>query len=135
MAVAAILCGWFTVVGAAGNAQLFQAEPSPPAKPGLPRVLERYWPARVHARLAENRVCALPNNRYDDPKSPYRPLNERLLKTERLINQRYPGALNTAGRPYVMPPPQSLCDDPAAARDALGKFRLALNALEAALAE
>lgn len=92
-----------------------------------------YWRARVLRSHAGARVCSLPYKYYDDPKSPFRPLDERLKAAEQQFEKQYPGKLNSMRAPYMMPPPQQLCDDPKAAWEAIFAFDTAVTALEALL--
>ena len=115
-----------------------QAQP-PQASPALVQdaefkiVFDLYWRTRLLGRNAGNRICSLPNSHYDDPKSPFRPLDQRLKAAGRTFETRYPHALNSFRRPYMVPPPQSLCSDPKAAWEAIFAFETAVTALEAQL--
>lgn len=94
-------------------------------------VFDMYWRARLLQSYAGSRLCSLrdrPN--YEDPKSPYRPIDQRLFAAGNRIEARWPKALNTVRRPYMMPPPQLLCQDEKAAYEALFAFETGVTALE-----
>ena len=94
-------------------------------------VFNMYWRARLLHSYAGSRICALRDvPRYDDPRSPFRPVVERLHAAGRRLEVRWPRALNDVARPYQMPPSQSLCDDERAAWEALFGFETAVVALE-----
>jgi hypothetical protein len=92
-----------------------------------------FWRARVLRSHAGARVCSLPNKFYDDPKSPFRPLDERLKAAQQQFEKQYPDELDRTRAPYMMPPPQHLCDDPKAVWEAIFAFDTAVTALEAIL--
>lgn len=91
---------------------------------------DMYWRARLIRTDAGNRACSFPNKLYDDPKSPFRPVAQRLDRAGQTFETLFPGALNTVARPYQMPPSQSLCSDEKAAWEALFGFETAVVALE-----
>ena len=92
---------------------------------------DMYWRARLQSRYVGNRLCALKeNSRYDDPKSPFRPLDQRLNAAENRIERIWPRALNAVVRPYQMPPPQLLCEDERTAWEAIFALETAITALE-----
>ena len=95
-------------------------------------VFDMYWRARLLHGYAGDRLCALPGRpRYDDPQSPFRPLNQRLTAAAARIEARWPRALNDVARPYRLPPPsQPHCDDERAAWEALFAFETAVVAVE-----
>ncbi len=122
---AVVASGAAPVAAAAGSSQ-----PGYVTDAAFPVAFDMYWRARLVGAAAGSRACALPNKAYDDPKSPYRPVNERLDRAEAKFEARFPGALNTVARPYQMPPPQSLCDDAKAAWEAIFAFETAVVGLE-----
>ena len=92
---------------------------------------DMYWRARLQSRYVGNRLCALKeNSKYDDPKSPFRPLDQRLNAAGNRIERIWPRALNTVVRPYQMPPPQLLCEDERTAWEAIFALETAITALE-----
>ena len=95
-------------------------------------VFDMYWRAREMHTYAGNRLCALPQRfDYEDPRSPFRPINQRLVAAANRIEARWPTALNRVRRPYQVPPPTGgLCDDARAAEEALFGFETAVTAVE-----
>jgi hypothetical protein len=92
---------------------------------------DMYWRAHLQNRYAGNRICALkPTPRFDDPKSPLRPLDQRLTAIGERIETVWPGALNRVARPYQMVPPQSKCDDQSAAWEAIFALETTITAAE-----
>jgi len=90
-----------------------------------------YWRARLLSSYAGNRMCALKERRdYEDPKSPFRPISERLHAVSVRIETAYPKALNTVARPYRMPPSQMNCEDEKSAWEAIFAFETAVTAAE-----
>jgi hypothetical protein len=97
----------------------------------FPPVFDMYWRARLLHRYAGDRLCAIPNSpHYDDPRSQFRPLNERMEAAAARIEVRWPRALNDVARPYRMPPSQGRCEDESAAWQTLFGFETAVVALE-----
>ena len=99
--------------------------------PRFPAIHDMYWRARYLSVNAGNRLCALKEGKfYDDPRSPFRPLDQRLKAVGNRIEIIWPKALNVVVRPYQMPPPQDLCDDERATWDALFATETAIVAAE-----
>lgn len=99
--------------------------------PRFNAIFDMYWRARLLGSYAGDRVCALPEHtHYDDPQSPFRPIDQRLKSASNRIEIIYPGALNKVARPYRMPPSQSKCDDSSSAYQALFSFETSVTALE-----
>jgi len=92
--------------------------------------LDIYWRTRLLGAYAGSRVCSLPNSAYDDPKSVFRPIQERLQRATVKFEARFPGALKATARPYEMPPPQTLCEDAKAAQEAIFAFETSVVGLE-----
>ena len=94
-------------------------------------IFDMYWRSRLFSVYAGNRLCSVkPQIPYDDTRSPFRPIDQRLIAAGIGIEQIYPGALNTVARPYQIPPAQSKCDDQSSAYEALFAFETSVTALE-----
>ena len=94
-------------------------------------IFDMYWRSRLFSVYAGNRLCSVkPPIPYDDTRSPFRPIDQRLIAAGIRIEQIYPGALNSVAQPYQMPPAQSKCDDQSSAYEALFAFETSVTALE-----
>ena len=94
-------------------------------------VFDMYWRSRLISVYAGSRLCSLkPSFHYDDPRSPFRPIAQRLHAAGVRFEKIYPKALNNVMRPYQMPPSPMLCDDEKSAYEAIFAFETAVTALE-----
>lgn len=126
-AVAALGLALFPLSGSAQAQEM----PSYVTDPEFSAAFDMYWRARLLGVYAGSRVCALPNSNYDDPRSPFRPIDERLKRAEARFEKRFPTALNRVNRPYQMPPPSvGECTDTRAAWQSIFGFETAVVGLE-----
>lgn len=94
-------------------------------------VFDMYWRSQLIGRYAGNRLCAFKQRfNFDDPRSPFRPIDQRLFAAGVRLEKIFPKALNTVAPPYAMPPSQLLCDDERSAYEAIFAFETSVTALE-----